>query len=193
MDLLTLQYRPDQSSYAAEDSAEEILRAQLSGGAGRYRLDILNGSKLINCRWTLDGEAYDYMRTFYRVFTADVRPFWLDLIIEEQRLAGCKCWFIPKSFKLAGIEGNIYEIAAQIEAVLPDIYDVDADRNYLIIVDVFGVEWYLLLDRLHEVLHVEAPGVTNIDEVFFPEIDRTADAFAAALGLMPGVTNYQYP
>ena len=151
-------YLPSRASYAVEDSAAEVERTQLGGGAGRYRRDIIGVSKLVNCQWIVDRDGYDYLCRFHRAFNAQPGPFLADLVVAESLLIGCRAWFMPKSFRLSEIRGQSYFCTAQLE-VEPPAYDPQADADFLDVVELLGVQWAVWADRLNIVVNHHLPGV----------------------------------
>jgi hypothetical protein len=157
--VLTL--RPDQSGYAVEDSADEVVRAKLAGGPGRYRHDLLGATRMVTARWTVDGADYDGLRAFYRAFVRAGRSFTLALVVEEQCPVNCLCWFVPESFKLTGQRGNIYEVAAKLEIEPPDNYDMDLDRYLLILVEALGWGWRDWLRHFDRIINHKLPQIVG--------------------------------
>lgn len=157
----TFKYRPTQASYLVEDSASEVLRVQLDGGAARFRRDIIGVTKMVNCRWILGRGGYDYIRAFYRVFNDGARPFLIDLIVEESALIGCKTWFVPQSFRLAEQRGNAYICTAQLE-IEPPLYDPKVDGDILDLTDALGENWREWTDRLDAIVNIRWPEVLAV-------------------------------
>jgi len=107
---------PENSSYSVEKSIEETMRAQLEGGAGRYRADILGASNLVNCSWILDGTQFTYFEAFYRSVAGNgALPFTIDLIINDAELREYTARFVPKTKKLTAQKGLAYYVSAQLE------------------------------------------------------------------------------
>jgi hypothetical protein len=157
---------PDNSSYSVEDSVEEVLRVQLAGGAGRYRRDILNASKIINCVWVLGREKFSYIEMFYRVMTQRAgEPFEIDLIIGEDGLTSHEARFIPGTFKLIEQKGLSYQVSAQLEAK-PLHYDFENEDLFISLLGVYGIcEWKRFVNILEHFVNVVLPDNIGPDNV----------------------------
>lgn len=150
---------PDQASYAVSDSSNEVVRVQLQGGAGRYRRDILNGSKIVNAVWTVGRDEYDYLQMFYRVMTYRAgEPFSANLIIGENDLTKHECRFIPGSWQLQSQKGLTYVVAAQLEVTaLP--YDYIYEDSLIAILSNYGSyeEGLAIFAQLEQLTNVDLP------------------------------------
>ena len=106
-DLLRFHYRPTNTAYSFEKSARETSRIPLRGGKARYRRDVLNASKLVECRWVVDATGYNYIKAHERIFAKQVAPFLIDLIIDEAALENCEAWLASDEFRLVEKRGGI--------------------------------------------------------------------------------------
>ena len=148
---------PDQAGYAVLDAGNEVVRVQLAGGAGRYRRDILNASKMANVTWTLGPEEYDYFEMFYRVMTLRAgEPFLIDLIIGESGLTQHEARFIPGSKQLQSQRGLTYVVTAQLE-VTPKQYDYEFEAA---LVELLGA--YASSEEVESVIN-QLEILTNVD------------------------------
>lgn len=133
-----LNLTPDQASYAVSDSSNEVIRVALQGGAGRYRRDILNGSKLVNVTWTIGPADYDYLQMFYRVATYRAgEPFRIDLLIGESNLTEHDARFIPGTFQLQSQRGLTFTVSAQLEVTAKQ-YDYAYEDSLISITGSYG-------------------------------------------------------
>ena len=143
---------PDQISYSV-NSANEVLRIQLDGGRGRYRRNILNGSRIVNCQWTVSPENFQYLNVFYRYFVENSsEQFLVDLYLDDPILTEHKANFIPGSFSLSSQTGLTFVVNTQIE-VIPKPYDSDYTNTYFMMIDEYdspekAIEILNLLERL---------------------------------------------
>lgn len=153
-DLLRLELRPDQDSYTFKRTNAGYIRAELDGGEGKYRRDVLGSSETVTVRFTLNADAYSYLWSLYRVFAYDMTRFRIDLILEDEGLVEVEAWFVPDTFKLTRQTATTYVVQATLEAI-PPIYDIDLDRDYLYIIKDFGLDWRLWLDRLQVIVNDE--------------------------------------
>lgn len=170
-----LQIPPEQDGYDTEESAEAVSRVQLDGGAGRYRRVLFGTSTLINCTWILGPDEYDYLMMFYRETASGSLPFLADLIIEGSDLTECECRFMPKTFKLASVNGLAHTVVATIEAtpVNSNVAFTDANIKYLLL--YFGPRYAdlfkLTSDRLDKCVNIDYPNVFSISTPPVTELD----------------------
>lgn len=156
---LRLSICPTESSYATEHNTDGYLRVDLDGGMGRYRKDILNPSTIVNCRWVVNKTIFDYLWAFYRTYLRNMEPFYIDLVLEERGRVRVLANIIPDSWKFGEKRGPTYTITANLEVQAPQ-YDALDDLIYIILINEFGENYAALINLLHQILHVEAPGVT---------------------------------
>ena len=153
-----LNFVPETSSYAVQDSASEFLRVQLDGGAGRYRKDILNATRVIDCQWTLGPSDYDAFISFYRGFCAYPSPFLIDLVSEEYGMQECQAWFMPETLQVTKPGRLFLTINAQLE-VAPPLRDHNYETSYWMMVSVYGSHEAALeiMNLLHHLVNVKLP------------------------------------
>lgn len=151
-----LDIRPDQSSYTLQRTTSGYLQVQLDGGEGRYRRDILGSSAKVPVTFTLDADDYEYISSFYRVYMDSLRPFFVDLIAEDEEIVECLCHIVPDTFKLTKQVARIFTIQATLEVQLPD-YDLEADYGSLYMRDALGKDWKKWVERLHVIVNYEYP------------------------------------
>jgi hypothetical protein len=127
---MRLLLRPESASYSVKYGAEAV-NIDLDGGAGRYRLDIINASKKVNAQWILDSTEFEYLMAFYRsVANRGATTFQIELIIDGSDIGEVDAHFVPDSFELVAQRGLAYTVAAQLEIttpVNPDLEDDDLD------------------------------------------------------------------
>jgi hypothetical protein len=153
---------PDQASYSVS-SADEVLRVQLDGGRGRYRRDILNASRMVNCQWTIGPENFQYLNVFYRYSVENAsEPFLIDLYLDDPFLTEHQANFIPGSFSLSSQQGLTFVVTAQIE-VKPSNYDPDYSSSYLMLIAEYGsVEAATeILNLLEKLVNVDLAGIDS--------------------------------
>lgn len=54
---------------------------------------------------------------------------------------------------------------------------------------IFGIDFFKMINRLHEIVHVEIPGATDVVPSFFPRIEEVERQIDVAVKNMAGVTN----
>ncbi len=110
---------PEADSYTL-NFPKHAERAELEGGLGRYRRDILNGSVRISPTWILDPTEYNYFMAFYREETVyGSEPFEMYLIVNSTTQVECTCNIIPGTVKLASQRGLAYTVSCELEVVPP--------------------------------------------------------------------------
>lgn len=113
MDKVTLS--PDQDGYSFKDGVE-VLRTQLSSGAGRFTRGILNAAIPLNVQWTCDADEYDYLMNAYRTHVSEGHaPFPIDLIIDDVVFTEHQVRIMPGTFGLSRHQGLCYVVKATLE------------------------------------------------------------------------------
>ena len=154
-------YSPTEMTYSVEDSSHEYLRAQLQGGAGRYRSDIVGGSQLVTARWVVDGRGYNYLCAFYRVFKSGVEPFEICLINGEAAAVPHVAWFVPGSWKLEEKRGPMFFVTAQLEIEGPE-YCVKDDSWLVAAAGMLGPEWGIYAEKLDSIMNIMLPEILQL-------------------------------
>jgi hypothetical protein len=125
---------PPESEGYSVSYGEEVIRTQLEGGQGRYRSDIFNASRIVECSWKLNAEQFDYAGAFYRaVAKYGSVPFEIDLIVDSPQLLERTVNIVPGSWQLTGQQGLGYFLKATLEVhptVLPESEDLDIVEAY---------------------------------------------------------------
>jgi hypothetical protein len=149
---------PTTSSYSIDESIAEVVRVQLQGGAGRYRRDIIGSTKIVNCTWITNSTGWEYLNAFYRVNNSQGgASFKMDLVISESVPKEHDVRFIPSTFKLSSIDGDMYTVTASLE-VTPLKYSLDDDMNLLDIVGYYGIHGTgAVFNQLEHLVNVDLP------------------------------------
>lgn len=149
---------PDQASYAVDDG-DEVIRTQLEGGAGKYRVDILNATRTVNCQWTVGPDNFRYLRAFYNTLHRLSEPFKTNLYLDYAELTEHDCWFIPGTFKLASQTGLTFVVVCQLEVVPTD--NPEEDLSLVEIMDSYESieEANQILNLLEKLVNVDLPTV----------------------------------
>lgn len=114
-----LKLNPEQNGYAVT-LGDDVVRQQLNGGRGRYYIDVKRNTDTVLASWALDKAEYNKMMAFWRVYQSEPAPFLTDLIIDNAALAEYQVNFIPQTFTVNEISGNLHRISAQLEVVKRD-------------------------------------------------------------------------
>lgn len=145
---------PDQASYAVIPG-NETLRAQLDGGRGRYRRDIIGGWSTVSAQWTLDREEYAYVCAFQRTATKKGSlPFLADLYLEGSDVVEYECYFIPETFQLISQAGHTFVVTAQLEAKPPAI-DEEYDNGIIMAFNAYGGNSSAIFNILEQLVNVD--------------------------------------
>lgn len=150
--------RPNSSGYAAT-AGNEIVSAQVAGGASRSRRDFIGAPSIINVAWMLDEGGFEYLGAFFRTATANgALPFLCDLLLDKPALAEYNCKFVPGSFKpIASTAAFTFNAAAQFE-VQPLPIDEELDNNILDLWEQAGGGAFDLAGRIAHTANVVLPG-----------------------------------
>ena len=120
-----LSIRPDRADYSFSASGNEVLRADLDGGSGRYRADVLNASEMVDVNWVVHPDDYQYLWAFYRRVSRGADPFLIDLLLEGTEWVERTAHFMPGSFRLTGRDRISFKVSAQLE-----VEQVESDADY---------------------------------------------------------------
>lgn len=160
MAMTKLKLAPDNSNYSVTDG-REVLATQLSGGAARYRRDVIGAPSRVTVQWILDREEYRYLRAFYKVVTqSGSEPFLIDLILDVPELTEHTAYFIPESMALTGQKGLSHTVSAQLD-VKPLDMDETAAIDLVNVFNYFGPQWASsfppLDDQLNTLMNISIP------------------------------------
>lgn len=148
---------PEQANYGVE-FGNEVLSAQLSGGASRTRRDFIGAVATVTVSWTIGINDARYLQAFYRTATANASlPFLIDLVLDNPDLSEYQAKFVPGTFKLNGVSGLTTSYSANLE-VKPHVPDVDDDNLLMDAYEAFGDESVFdFFDLLADFVNVQFP------------------------------------
>lgn len=106
---------------------DDVIRQQLKGGRGRYYIDVKRNTHTVDVNWKLSRIDYDKMMAFWRVYQNKPAAFLVDLVIDKGEPTEYQANFIPSTFKPQEINGNLFQITAQLEIVQAN-NDLNADE-----------------------------------------------------------------
>lgn len=108
---------PEQSGYAVS-ATKDVITVELGGGFSRSRKDIVNSASIIDCRWTLNLEEYQYFRAFFNIVTKKgTLPFLIDLLLDQPYLEEYEAKFVPDSVRMSDPFGLSRVCTAQLEVI----------------------------------------------------------------------------
>ena len=105
---------PDRASYSAKQE-NGIISVKLEGGVSRYRKDLEGVSKIVNVRWFVRDDGYDYLWAFYDTATnSGALPFLIDLILENSNMTEYEAYF-STPLSLSSQSGDSYTLSSKLE------------------------------------------------------------------------------
>lgn len=158
MNLLQIPLSNDQ--YSVQKSADEYVRVQLEGGAGRYGKDLFGISDLVTVSFILSPNEYNYLKAFYDYSIATGDPFLMNLMIDRFELLPYECRFMPSTFRLTGTKGLNVFVTATVEAILYGEL-IPSNEDLFALITEFGVEYEKPFvdfeDKLNIIVNVDLP------------------------------------
>jgi hypothetical protein len=133
-----LRFAPSLSSYATRPGSP-VVGTELDGGMGAYRQDILNPADKVSCQWVLRSKTeYQQFVIFYKGPAKEgAAVFLMDLVIDDPDPVERTCRFLPGTFSLDSIQGNVHIVSAQLE-VEPIYYDPAYWDTLQMLVESYG-------------------------------------------------------
>lgn len=156
MPLPKLNILPAQDGYSAEDADDSVLRAKVSAGPSRTRLDMLGAPASVSAVLQLHYDEYQYWRAFYRSVIAEGSlPFLMDLLLDrpETQEHEVKLADAPR---LSGQKGLLYVVQLRLE-VKPNPVDTEADFAITMLYMEYGLDASTILVDLEHLVNVDLP------------------------------------
>lgn len=161
MPLPKLMLTPAQDGYAVSDADDTVLRAKVSAGPSRMRLDMLGAPSDVNITLHLDGGQYQYWRAFFRTTLVEGSlPFRIDLLLDYPDLVEHEAKIVPGSTRLSGTRGLLYVVQARLEVkAIP--MDAAYDSALVMLVTAYGdtAAAALILASLEHLVNVDLPAI----------------------------------
>ena len=156
MTLPKLKLIPAQDGYGAEDADDAVLRAKVSAGPSRTRLDMLGSTASVSATLQMDQAEYQYWRAFFRSTIAEgALPFLMDLLLDypdtvehEVKLAAAP--------RLSGQKGLLYVVQLRLE-VKPSPNAEGVDEAIAMLFGNYGSDGPLILASLEHLVNVDLP------------------------------------
>jgi len=140
------------------DDGESVLRAKLSSGPSRLRLDMLDAPIGAQVNMVLSPAQYQYWRAFYRtIIEHGVLPFLLDLVVDSAIATAHEVKIVPGSLR-TGVQGDAHIVQMALEVTL-NPYDPDTDAAFVAIYDSFGDNASEVLGALEHLVNFDLPAV----------------------------------
>ncbi len=158
MSLPKLNLVPAQDGYSAEDAEDAVLRAKVSAGPSRTRLDMLGGPSMVNVTLQLDRGEYQYWRSFFRgVIAEGAVPFRMDLLLDYPDLVEHEVKLAAPP-RLSGQRGLLYVVQLRLE-VKPDADSMEVDAAIAMLFEEYGDDASNVLNLLAHLVNVDLPAV----------------------------------
>lgn len=156
MTLPKLALIPAQDGYGADDADDAVLRAKLSAGPSRTRLDMLGAPSQVTATLQLDDGEYQYWRAFFRTVIAEgALPFLMDLLLDQPSLTEHEVK-LAAAPRLSGQKGLLYVVQLRLE-VKPLPADNDADAALAMLYAEYGMDASVILADLEHLVNVDLP------------------------------------
>lgn len=157
MPLPKLNLTPAQDGYAVADADDQVLRAKVSAGPSRTRLDMLGAPSDVAVTFHLTDAEYQYWRAFFRsTIGYGSLPFLMDLLLDQPDLTEHEVKIVPGSTRLSGQRGLLYVVQARLE-VKPSMEDADLDEAIAMLFAEYGDDAPNILALLEKLVNVDLP------------------------------------
>lgn len=157
MPLPKLSLSPDQAGYTTADADDAVLRAKVSAGPARQRLDMLGAPSMVGVGFSLNRNQFQYWRSFFRTTIAEGSlPFLIDLILDQPDPVEHEARIIPGSVRLSALSGLRYSVAVTME-VKPVGQDSDFDATLVWLYEAYGDDISLTLAALAALVNEHLP------------------------------------
>lgn len=154
MPLPRLNIEVPQEGYSFTDG-EAVLRAKLSAGASRMRLDQLDAPMEGQCTLMLDPVDYQYWRSFYRtLIQRGSLPFLMGLVIDGPDVEDREVRIIPGSMSTS-VQGTAHVVQFGLEIRAASASAEDA--SLIMLYDVYGNFAELFLNKLAKLVNSDLP------------------------------------
>lgn len=145
-----------EEGYGFEDGLS-VLRAKLSAGPSRTRLDMIGAPIELSAVLYLDPGQYQYWRSFFRsTIKEGSLPFRMDLIVDSPDPVEHEVKLVPGSTGLGSRRGNVYQVPLRLE-VKPDLASAEYDDAIVMLYSNYGDGAEDILNRLAQLVNVEMP------------------------------------
>jgi hypothetical protein len=155
MPLPKLKLSVPQEGYSFDDG-DAVLRAKLSSGPSRTRLDMLDAPIECNIQLVLSADEYQYWTAFKRTTIARASmPFLIDLVVDSAEIAEYQVLIIPGTLK-TNIQGTAHIVSMGVEMVAT-VADPATDVALLMIYELYGSRGADFLNRLEQFANFQLP------------------------------------
>lgn len=130
---------PDKASYSA-DMGASFVSSSLDGPASNFGARPRGAADEVQCSWSLTPGEYAYMRAFFRTAQSQGSlPFTAALAVDGAPLEDYVAVFVPGSFGLRGISGEVHTVSARLLASKASTAaEVDFDETVAMLLSEYG-------------------------------------------------------
>lgn len=155
MPLPKLYLTPAQDGYAAQDADDAVLRAKVSAGPSRTRLDMLGAPADVSVTFQMNPNEYQYWRAFFRsTIVEGSLPFLLDLLLDFPELTEHQVKIVPGSARLSGQRGLLYVVSMRLEVKVVEA-DADLDATVAMLFEQYGDQGDAILISLERLVNFD--------------------------------------
>ena len=133
--MVLLNMTPSRSGYRVGVSSGYDT-TDVMAGSPRYRSVMTGVPHRVAVQWNTNPAGLSYLTEFYQ--SNIDKAFEINLPIDTAELTEYTAYFLPGSFQLRGINGNVYSIEAQLEIVLSD--DADFRRELGVLQNLYPTD-----------------------------------------------------
>ena len=116
---------PLQASYGVTYGDNTLLIEGIEGDQMRSGLE--NPLNIVGVSFNLKAADYKYFMAFYRVWQYKLKPFLIDLVIDQRALQTHKVHFVPDSISMTK-QGPVFKVSAQL-TVIEERFNKSAIKN----------------------------------------------------------------
>ncbi len=173
-----LDSKPDETGYSVSENASALAFVELEGGPGRYRLDELDGCRIVTLQWSGSKERFKYVRDFLTKNVALNCPqFLMDLIIHQSSYKEYVCNVIPDSIRQSTPKGISWTISASFEVLPRDDENNNWPNENPFLVSAFDFETGFV-DLVNTSRNVQIQGTAFIDNSLSINGTKSASLFS---------------
>lgn len=148
-----------QEGYSLDDG-DAVLRAKVSSGPSRMRLDMLDAPMAVAVALVLEPQEFNYWRAFHRTTIArGSLPFLMDLMIDSPDVAEYQVQIVPGSVK-TGVQGTAHLVQMELEVSMSETPPTaDYDTAIVMLQGLYGARAPNVLLSLEKLANHDLPRV----------------------------------
>lgn len=148
-----------QEGYSFDDG-DAVLRAKVSSGPSRLRLDMLDAPMSVAVQLVLEPQEFNYWQAFRRTtLKHGSMPFLIDLVIDSSDVEEYQAQIVPGSIK-TGIQGTAHLVQMELEVLMSETPPTaDYDTSIVMLQGLYGVRVPNVLNLLEKLANYDLPRV----------------------------------